>query len=222
MEKVRKLGAFIGMLWQILFSEKFAKRIEEINFKNLQDVMDADDKTSFVDSLIKYINYGFKFVITERIANIWKSISVGGLKALKLMDRNKQKGFLLGSEAEFMTKSKSFKTSAKSKNVDFAMKSLKDFGFTGSTFAELQEFFRNHPMYEFCMPEDVYYLRIAYADQPKGQWVRLMMDTIADSDGGPGVFELEHDDFGLWVYGDWCNPTDDVSPGDLWLVRIRK
>jgi hypothetical protein len=222
MEKLRKLGAFMSMMWSIFFSKKFAEEIEKINFEKAQKVMDNEDKTDFVKNFIAFFNNGFQFFITERIANIWKSISIGGMKALKLMDRNKQKGFLLGNEAEFMTKSKSFKTSAKSINVDFAMKSLKDFGFTGSTFAEAQEFFRNHPLYEFCIPEDVYYLRIAYADQPKGQCVRLMMDTIADSFGYPRVFMLGRNDIGLWVGSDWCIPTYNVDSDNLWTVRIRK
>lgn len=221
-EKVKKLGAFFGMLWQIFFSEKFLGKLDQINYRKLQDVMDLEDKTSFIDNFVQLINQGFKAIITERIDSIWKSIFSDGIKPLKLMERNQEKGFLLGNEAEFMTKSKSFKTSAKSTQVDFAMKSLKDFGFTGSTFKEAQDFFRNHSMYELCMPEDIFYLRISYSDQPKGQWVRLMMDTIPGSSGSPRVFGLGHDDLGLWVSGYWYDPTFSVNPDDLWVVRIRK
>lgn len=159
---------------------------------------------------------------TNRILHIWKSIYIGGLSADKLMAKNEAKGFLLGNEAKRMTKSEAFKTSLKSRKVDFAMKSLKDFGFTGKTFAEWQEFIRSHSLFELCQPEDVYYLRIAYAGQPKDQWARLCMDTIANLHGSPRVFNLSHNDDGLWVSCLWYSSTIELSTDHLWVVRLRK
>lgn len=134
---------------------------------------------------------------TDRIKHLWKSISVGGKSTEKLMKELVAKGFNLGDYAKSMTNHKQFTASSKAKKVDFAKKSLKEYGFTGKTFSELLEFFRHHSLYELCQPEDAYYLRMAYTDQPKGEWVRLAMDTIPDSVGNPNVFDLEHGDDGI-------------------------
>lgn len=114
-----------------------------------------------------------------------------------------------------------FTPSLEVKEVEFVKKSLKDFGFTGKTFGELLEFFRNHPLYELCQPEDAYYLRLAYTDQPKGEWVRLAMDTIPVLGGDPGVFSLGHGDGGLWLRSYWYRPTGEMDPDGLWFVRLR-
>ena len=159
---------------------------------------------------------------TDRIENLWKSILVGGKSAEKLMKELLEKGFKLGDYAKSMTNHKQFTTSRNSKKVDFAKKSLKEFGFTGKTFGELLDFFRNHPLYELSQPEDVYYLRLAYTDQPKGEWVRLAMETIPGSDGGPGVFGLERDGGDLWLGGGWYGPAREVDRDGLWFVRLRK
>lgn len=159
---------------------------------------------------------------TDRIKHLWKSISVGGKSAEKLMKELVAKGFKLGDYAKSMTNHKQFTASSKAKKVDFAKKSLKEYGFTGKTFSELLEFFRHHPLYELCQPEDAYYLRMAYTDQPKGEWVRLAMDTIPGSDGRPDVFRLVHAGDGLWLRSCWYDPVSKVDHGNLWFVRLRK
>jgi hypothetical protein len=148
---------------------------------------------------------------------VFKTIKISG-KDLGQLQKEVSKDFQLGDYA----KSMKFTPSKETKEVSFCKKSLKEYGFTGTTFSEMLDFFRNHPFYEICQPEDAYYLRMAYTDQPKGEWVRLAMDTIPDSDGYPDVFHLVHDDDGLWLLSDWCNPGYEVGHDDLWFARLRK
>ncbi|MCF7831760.1 MAG: hypothetical protein K9M36_02660 [Candidatus Pacebacteria bacterium] len=159
---------------------------------------------------------------TDRIINLWRSVVVGGSTAERLMDESIEKGFKLGIDAEYMTKSDQFEGSIKPKKVDFVKKLLKEYGFTGTTFGELLEFFRNHPLYQLCESEDVYYLRATYTDQPKDEQVRLAMETIINSDGATSIFVLDHNAEGLCIRDNSYYSTDKVNLYYFWVARIRK
>ena len=46
-------------------------------------------------------------------------------------------------------------------------------------------------------------LRLQYADQPKGEWLRIAMEAITASDGYRRLFSVGHDGGDLWLYGDY-------------------
>ena len=76
---------------------------------------------------------------------------------------------------------------------------------------------------ERCPAEVGPYLRLVYKDQPKGEWLRIAMEPIADSGGGLGVFDVGHDDDGLWLHTSWFVPQYIWDPDDRWVVvRSRK
>jgi hypothetical protein len=159
---------------------------------------------------------------TEKITNIWKSILVGGKNAKQLIAEI-EKNFRLGDVARGMMGKPAFVTSKNEKKVNFAVKTVRDFGFSESPrFEDFIKFFKNHPVYELCLPEDGPHLRLAYADQPKDEWIRLAMETIVDSDGDPGVFALALYDDGLWLISYWFYPDNTLSLDGLWVVRLRK
>lgn len=47
------------------------------------------------------------------------------------------------------------------------------------------------------------------------------MMHVPDSDGNPNVFNLEHDDDGMWLNSNWYNPDDGVDHDNLWFARLR-
>ncbi len=175
----------------------------------------------FTSALKKLVNSNEEVLKQFLYGEVWKSIYVGGKSANFLMKELVEINFKIEYNAKFITMQKQFSTSVKSRKVDFAKKSLKEFGFTGTTFAELLQFFRNHPIFELCQPEDAYYLRMAYNDQPKGECVEIAMFNISDSPHFLDMFYLEHDANGMCIYGDWCRPLDVVDPDSLWIARIR-
>jgi hypothetical protein len=63
---------------------------------------------------------------------------------------------------------------------------------------------------ELCPAEVGPALRLAYKDQPRGEWLIIAMNTISVSDGDLRVFRVGHDDGGLWLGGDYRRP------GDFW------
>jgi hypothetical protein len=64
-------------------------------------------------------------------------------------------------------------------------------------------------------------LRLAYLDQPLGEWLAVAMEPVADSDGNLRVFGVEQDDGGLWLHAYWGGSSGFWSP-DYRLVFVRR
>jgi hypothetical protein len=45
--------------------------------------------------------------------------------------------------------------------------------------------------------------------------------TIADRNGNPNVFNLEHNDDGLWLNNNWANPDNEWNPNNKFVFRLR-
>lgn len=73
-----------------------------------------------------------------------------------------------------------------------------------------------------CLPEDGPQLRLQYLDQPLGEWLRIGMDPITDSDGELLVFHVDHDDDGLWLLTLCAHPGRRWFGGTRWVFRRRK
>jgi hypothetical protein len=57
--------------------------------------------------------------------------------------------------------------------------------------------------------EDAVLARLAYLEQPNGQWLLTAMDTIPDSHGGLSVFDVERSNDGeRWLSTDWVDSDD--------------
>ena len=73
-----------------------------------------------------------------------------------------------------------------------------------------------------CPAEVGLALRLQYKEQPKGEWVRIAMEPITDSDGDLNVFSVEHDDDGLWLYANYGSPAYVWYGGDTFVFARRK
>lgn len=75
---------------------------------------------------------------------------------------------------------------------------------------------------ELCPAEVALALRLEYQDQPLREWIYVGMNTIADSDGYPGVFKLDRCGDGLWLDDSWADPDDEWYPGDAFVFLIKR
>ncbi len=66
-----------------------------------------------------------------------------------------------------------------------------------------------------CPAEVGMQLRLRYEDQPKGEWLLVAMEPIADSGVGLCVFYIGHDGDGRWLN------TDSGHPGYVWHAGRR-
>lgn len=184
---------------QEIIEGKFSDRVVSIK-KNIGDIRNFTDGKSL-----------------ELPVKIWKTITIGGMGTFELKNLIK-KDFKLGDDASYMMDHSYFKNPEVGEEVSFAMGTLEDFGFTRHIFKEWQDFLSTHPFYEKCLSSDGPYLRINYSDQPKGQWIRCAMKTLSSSH----VFNLVHNDDGMWLANSLCGPNDGMVLDRLWIVRIRK
>jgi hypothetical protein len=66
-------------------------------------------------------------------------------------------------------------------------------------------------------PDGMLYLRLAYLNQPLGEWLLGYMDPIADSSGDPEVFYVGRNEDGLWLYSSFAHPENTYSGGAVWV-----
>ena len=105
--------------------------------------------------------------------------------------------------------------------LELVVVSVAELGFAeGATFAQIVERAQQLGL-EVCPAEVGPALRSAYKDQPKGEWLRIAMKPIAGSGGGLLVFNVEHDDGGLWLSTLWFGPQCVFNPDGRW-VFVRK
>lgn len=75
---------------------------------------------------------------------------------------------------------------------------------------------------ELCPPEAGPEYRIAYKNQPMGEWRYMAMDQIAVSHGYPNVFGLERHEDGVWLHDSWAGPDSGWHPGHVLVFSLRK
>ena len=75
---------------------------------------------------------------------------------------------------------------------------------------------------ELCPSEVGPQLRLQYKDQPLGEWILIAMKPIRGSDGDLNVFNVEHNDSGLWLNSNYGNPGNFWNADNQWVfVRPR-
>lgn len=85
----------------------------------------------------------------------------------------------------------------------------------GAKFADIRSKIRQLGFTE-CPAEVGPQLRRQYTDQPMNQWVRIMMEPIAGSNGDPLIFGVAHGGSGLWLGGSYAGP-EYFCYGGLWV-----
>lgn len=91
-------------------------------------------------------------------------------------------------------------------SVDLVRLSSRDIGFEdGATYETICNKAKKLG-YELCPAEVGPALRLAYTDQPNGEWLRVAMEAITDSDGSRNVFGVVRDGDGPWLFWSDGNP----------------
>lgn len=107
-------------------------------------------------------------------------------------------------------------------DVEFVRASNQDLGLTeGATKEDTEKRALELGLLK-CMPWDGPAIRVAYPDQPLGEWFLIMMDAITDSRGYLSVFVVERDDDGLWLNARDGYPDRFWYADDVWLFRRKK
>lgn len=198
---------------------------EEIDFEGarLQDLVIRNPREAG-QQFTAFLKNGGRVIVANTFPT-WKTIKLG--TSLKNADDFRRDftagGFRIGNWGNDILGKHAFKVSDTEMQVDLVNVSVAELGFKdGATFKDACERAISLGL-ELCPNEVGPQLRRQYKDQPKGEWLRIAMKPIADSDGHLFVFYVERDDDGLWLRGGSGGPGHFLFGGSrLVFVRPRK
>lgn len=167
--------------------------------KDIKELLKANNTFlahASIDKTVKEEEKSCKFTV-------WKTLTVGHCATVEDLKKEiTDKGMFVSSWAEDLMKQQSFLSSTQTLclEYDLALVSVSDLGFPiGTTYAEICKSATDQGL-ALCPPEIGPYLRLAYADQPTSEWIRIGMEAITDSHGSPDVFSVERlDDGAAWL-----------------------
>ena len=143
-------------------------------------------------------------LVPPPVFQIWKTIKLG--TSLKTADdfrrALKQAGCKLGNKwGNDVIDQCAFTASETETDADLVVISVAELGFkNGATRTDIYTRAQELGL-SLCPAEVGPQLRLQYTNQPKGEWLLVAMEPIADSVGNLDVFSVEHDDNGLLLYG---------------------
>ncbi len=151
---------------------------------------------------------------------VWKTITLGTHKDQKaLMAALKTAKCKVSDYANDLLGKPAFTLASEQTEVDLVVSSVKELGFEGNaTYAQITARALELGL-ELCPAEVGPALRLAYNDQPRDEWLRIAMEAITNSDGGPYIFSVEHGNDELWL--SWsCGYPDYVWGPDYRFVFV--
>ncbi len=149
------------------------------------------------------------------------SINIGG-KSVQQLEKEIEQIGRIGPYAKNMLHSRDFTTLKDPTSLRIVRLKVRDLGF--SEWITTDEIYRRAQELglDLCPAEVGPHLRLKDQDQSLGDWYYIGMKQITDSDGSPSVFELVHDEDGLWLYGYWAAPDYKWYPESRFVFRLRK
>lgn len=111
--------------------------------------------------------------------------------------------------------------SAEKTQLDLVVATVAELGFPNGATRD-QIYTRAHELgLSLCPAEVGPALRLAYPNQPNGEWLLIAMEPITGSGGDLGVFYVGHGDDVRWLYARW-RYLDSVWYADDRWVFVRK
>ncbi|OGM93553.1 hypothetical protein A2935_02910 [Candidatus Wolfebacteria bacterium RIFCSPLOWO2_01_FULL_47_17b] len=187
--------------------------------KNIMSQTGSEDP----NEAVRLVNSG-EWIIKPNIPElkIWKTIKIGtGIKtADDFRKALKKAGCKIGDWGNDILGKPEFKTAEIKEEIDLVNISVAELGFKkGATRKDIYDRALQLGL-EFCPAEVGPQLRLQYPDQPLGEWLLVAMEPITDSDGTLYVFDVECNDDGRWLNGNYGNP-DYFWGGDYRWVFCR-
>lgn len=135
----------------------------------------------------------------------WKTIAIGTYKTKGSLIKAVEKEHKISDWAKELIDNKYFKLSKK-QDIDLYQMTIKEL--TGKELATTDDIYRamKEKGYSTVPDDTVFYLRMAYADQPQGEWITCTSKPLAAADGVLSVFSVGRGSGGSWVFGLYASP----------------
>ena len=152
---------------------------------------------------------------------VFKTIKLGtGIKdADGYRNAIKDNNMRIGDYADDILGKPAFSLATEETEVDLVVVSVGEQGFKKAKLKDIFDRAKENGL-ELCPNQVGPELRLQYEDQPKGEWLVIGMEPIADSDGNLRLFRVERNDRGLWLRADCDNP-DGFWRADNRFVFVR-
>ena len=151
---------------------------------------------------------------------VWRTVRIGVHKNLDTLTKALKK-FRISDWALDILGKPAFTLAQTEEDISLCVATVKEL--TGKNQATTTEIFDAiKRIGELCPAEVGPALRESYLDQPKGEWLRVAMEPIRDSDGYPYVFDVGHDDDVLWLNAYYAYPGLVWDGDDRVVFRSRK
>lgn len=159
--------------------------------------------------------------VATRVFPIWKSIKLGLHKNdTALRDAIESAGMKIGNWGGQILRRTA--TATEETDVDLVVASVAELGFKkGAKYSEICARALELGL-ELCPAEVGPALRLAYKDQPRGEWLIIAMEAITGSGGGLDVFYVGRGVGGLWLRGSGGRPDRFWGSGGRFVFVRRK
>jgi len=155
---------------------------------------------------------------------IWKTIKLGTYKNVDALRNSiKSDGNIEISDwANDILGKPAFTVAGAEEEIRLVNVSVADLGFkNGATYKDICAKAKELGL-ELCPNEVGPQLRLQYKDQPKGEYLRIVMEPISGSSGDLNIFGVEHDGDDLWLHS--CHGFSDYfwRANYRFVFRLRK
>ncbi len=151
-----------------------------------------------------------------------KHVEIGGKTAEQLVRELERAGINISDYARSMLESREFVAGKNREAATLIRLTVGDLGFrTNATTDQIYERAKTLGL-ELCPADTGPNYRLQYLNQPLGEDTYVAMKPITGRGGYPSVFNVDHNDDGLWLDYYWTEPDFECYPVNQFVFRLRK
>lgn len=144
----------------------------------------------------------------QSVLEVWKTITLGtGIKDADGFNKAfKDKEMQISDWVNDIFDKSAFTVATEKIEVNLVVVTVAELGFhKGATLKDVHEAAYKRGL-QLCPAEVGPQLRLQYTDQPRGEWLVIGMEPIADSDGDLRLFRVGHRDSDEWLGSEYAYP----------------
>lgn len=153
---------------------------------------------------------------------VWRTVTIGNRASRSIKSLSQfieDAGMQASSWAEEILQK--VKTSKEEKTLDLVKVTAEELGLTGlPTTRQIYDAAQAQGL-NLCPAEVGPQLRLQYYDQPMGEWLRIGMEPLKDSDGSLRVFRVGRDGDGQWLHTGYGRPGSQWGLDSSWVFVRR-
>ena len=185
---------------------------------NLGQIEAIANKLGGMEGVQRFLSGELVVKVVEKSFAIWKTIVLGrNTSPGEYRNALKANGCHIGDYADQILNK--VKVSETATQLDLIVMTVAELGFKGAIRKQIYDRAIELGL-ELCPAEVGPALRLRYPDQPYGEWLRISMDPITDSDGNPKVFGVGRVSDERWLDGYYGDPDGFWYADDRWVFVV--